>query len=143
MMQVKKTFYLLKSIRVVPRTEEDIQEGFELYKVKYGKNRTLEGYKTSLKNWEDCDYVYDEMILSFFLEESEAINAALSNVVDYNDVGVYNYSAVIEYPVGVSYFDIYPISIRIYKYNRDSKLYTEVIEDTSPEVQLIIKKNIL
>lgn len=141
MNKLNDTFFLLKPIRIKPRTEESIKKGFELYKAKYGENRTLEVYINSLKNWNDYEFEYSDEYLSFFLNKEEAIECALSNVADYNDGGVYNFSAVVEYYIGASYFETMPISIKIFKYIYEKELYEEIDIDSCEESNLILKKH--
>lgn len=136
--------YIIKTISLKSKTEEDRQKEFEICKINYPlwKEATYQDYITFSKEWNEYDYKISSEDNCYCDEYDFTKNNVIDNSTDINDGGVYNYVAVIHTPINHAYAmtNIEQNDIHLFKFNSHSEKYDEVGYKDSKESKFIINK---
>lgn len=94
----RKFIYILLAVSARYLSEEEVQKKFDLYKIKYNRpqNYSFERYKASEEFYSNIpiNISISAEPVAYFDNEEDARYAAVNNLGDYNDGGVYNYSVI-------------------------------------------------
>ena len=137
---MKNNLFILKTISIIPKTEEIRHKYWEIYQIEYNRKMPYEVYIDFLKNWDQYDFLYSEEDNCYFTDYKTAKEFAENNASDINDGGVFNYIGIIEVPFNCTYAFGEVASLHIFKYNRENDNYTEVPENYNKETEYIFKK---
>lgn len=126
--------YILRTIDLDDRTDEDRSLEFQKFQVQYPiwKDKTFEHYIEFIKSWDEYNYTMNYEDNSYFESIETAKEYALMNMGDMNDGGVYNYVAIIAVPYGLCYATFTGVEeLYLFKFNYKNDCYEsiELMED--------------
>lgn len=133
-----ENLFILKAISIEEKTEEDLKKEWEVNKLLHGKI-TFDKYKELMMSWWQDKYKYSESDVAYFTDLEMAIHSAKANMCDVNEGGTYEYVAIVEVSTNRIYTNCYPLSVRVFKYNRDNDFY-EPVETKDDKIELIHRK---
>ena len=141
-MSKENNLFILKTISIRPKTEENFQKEYKIDKIEHNRpdNYTYTKFIKFLKSW-GWDIYYSEDNNCYFTDLSIAKQYTEQNIGDINDGGVYNYIAIVEVPFNCTYAETEIQSIYIFKYNKTTDEYNEVDINFNNETKYIAKKN--
>lgn len=134
-----KYLYIVSTISLKKRTEDDLKKEFEIYKVKYPswKEKTFEQYYEFQKGWNWHKYSISQEDNAYFLKLEEAKLAVKENFGDINDGGAYNYALIKKVPMNRAYGMIYVEELYIFEYEIATDTYEEVSLNKNDETKYI------
>ena len=123
-----ENIYYVEALAVEEKTETDLIKEYEIYKIKYEREITYEKFLETKKNWHEDKYYIEGFTSSYHETLEEAKEYVIENIGDINEAGSYEYAAVVEAPLSVSYYNSYQTkkSFILYKYNHDKNKYEEI-----------------
>lgn len=133
-----ENLFILKTISIEEKTEEDLQREWEVNVLLHGQI-TFERYKELMRSWWQDRYTYAESDVAYFTDLEMAIHSAKVNMCDINEAGSYEYVAIAEVSTNRIYTNCYPLSVRVFKYNRENNSY-EPVETNDDKVELIHRR---
>lgn len=131
--------YVVSTVSLKIRTEEDLNLDFEIHKIKYPywRNKSYEDFYNFEKGWNYHKYKLEKEDNSYFLSLEDAKDAVSRNFANINDGGVYNYVLINKIPIGKAYAMLQSEDVYIFKYDKELDVYTEVDLDSSEETKYI------
>lgn len=132
-----ENLFILKTISIEEKTEEDLKREWEINKLLHG-HITFEEYKELMLSWWQDRYTYAESDVAYFTD-LEMIHSAKVDMCDITEGGLYEYVAIVEVALNRVYTNCYPLSVRVFKYNRENSSY-EPVETKDDKIELIHRK---
>lgn len=134
-----KYLYMVSTVSLKKRTEDDLKKEFEVYKVKYPswKEKTFEQYYEFQKGWNWHKYSMTQEDNSYFLDLEKAKSCVKKNFADINDGGVYNYALIKKIPLNRAYAMIHVDELYIFEYEVATDTYKEVSLNENDETKYI------
>lgn len=125
-----ENIFILKGMEIYPKSNEDWEKEKEIFNLELpnDKKLSLEEYIKFKKGFGGVhDYVITDYNHAYFIDENNAIEAAIDDMGGLNDGGIYDYAAIVEVPCGVSYPETGEIvSFHLFKYNYAKRIYEEL-----------------
>jgi len=128
--------YILKTIEIKNKTEEDILLEYQIVQLKHEiwKDKTLEDYKDFIKGWNIGKYKVSMEDNCYFDNIETAKKKAINNACDMNDGGIYNYIAIIKVSMNLCYAQVTNVEeLKLFKFDKDEYCYYEVNTDSDEE----------
>lgn len=136
--------YIIRTIELLNKTEEDIKKEFEIYKIEHpkGKIKNYDEFFEFQKSWGQDKYVMNCEDNSYCTNFETAKNKVINNICDINDGGVYNYCAILKVPVNCIYATTYikENDIILFKFDREINKYYQISKDFDKEANYIFKR---
>lgn len=124
-----KHIYILKTIRLKPYTEKQIQKDYQSYMIQRNttlndkKDFPIETYKKILHSFNSDKFTICLEDNSYFSSMEDAITCGSENFADINDGGVFNYLVIVKLPVGEAYAFSNIQSIALMEYFPEHDVY--------------------
>lgn len=135
------SIYILKTISLKKKTEEDLIKEWKIRNIKYSnKEVSYEDYLEYLESWNEKEYDFSEEDNCYFTDLATAKEYAVSNMADMNDGGVYDYALIVKTDLNRAYAMTNYEEPYFFKFNYDTHKYEEVDLNDSEKGKMILKK---
>lgn len=123
-----KYLYIVSTVDLKEKTDEDLKKEYEVYKVKYPswKEKSYESFYEFQEGWNWHKYSFEQEENSYFLDLDKAKASVESNFADINDGGVYNYALIKKVPLEYAYAMTRVEELYLFKYDRELDSYVEI-----------------
>lgn len=122
------------------KTEEDLQKGYTLYKLKMEKEISFEQYLKILKSEKRDIFAIAGENSSYHRTLEKAKYFAENNIGDISETGVYNYFCISKIPLGCVYYPCYQDvknDFILYEYDYPTKI-AKLVDKDSEEYKHIV-----
>lgn len=135
------SIYILKTISLHKKTEEDLIKEWKIRNIKYTKREvSYEDHLKYLKSWNEDKFGYNEEDNCYFNDLEVAKSYAIGNAGDMNDGGLYDYVVILKTALDRTYAMTNCKEAYLFKFNYNTCLYEPVEFNDSEEGRLIVKK---
>lgn len=133
------TIFIVKTIKLIKLTEEDLKTDFEMLKVrsKNWRNCTFEEYIEFETDWDRGEYKTTSEDNAYFNNLDKAKQFVINNTCDLNDGGLFNYIIIQEVPLNCSYTYTKIKNDYLFKFNRDIDKYEQIDFDCDNETKYL------
>jgi len=140
-----KYIYIVRTIDLKVKTEQDLRNGYEIFKINYPswRTRTYEEYIDFMKNWDDDKYEISFEDNCYCGSYGTAFEKITNNECDINDGGVYDYASIVKIPLNRCYAESYvrKEDITLFKFNYEKDRYDEVGTENENEIIKWLRKS--
>jgi hypothetical protein len=134
--------YMVRTISLNEKSEDDLQREFEIFKLKYPIwiNKTYEEFLHFQQSWKEDKYSISYEDNAYCENYEIAHKKVINNACDINDGGSYNYIAIIKVPMNGCYAMTYTqrSDINLFKFDMDRLSYLEVNDYDTEEAKWLV-----
>ena len=141
----KNDLYIVTTVSLKSRTEDDIKKEYEIYKIKYPvwKVKSYENFCDYLNSWNLYNYTISQEDNSYYFNLNEAKEMVINNIGDINDGGIYNYVLIKKVPARRVYANTNIEEYYLFKFNKNTRVYKEISINDSDEAKYIAETMML
>ena len=125
--------YIVRTIDLKVKTEQDLKNGYEVFKINYPnwRTKTYEDYIDFMKDWKRDKYEQGYEENAYCETYEQAYMKVINNICDMNDGGLYDYASIIKTPVDYCYPESYleDEDTTLFKFDYKRNSYFEVRKD--------------
>lgn len=134
--------YILSAINLHKNTQADIQHKHQINNLRYNRCDTLIHHIRWLADAQRLRFSIETYDTAYFTSKETALKYARNNAADINEAGAYPYLVVYSRDLDVMYADAYDSDVTVLQFDRETRTYKDMDEDTLEKLVIANRFNI-